>query len=119
MSLMLFHVLEIDQNVINENHATLVQFYHEYGVHQIHEVSGGIGQPERHNLKFTKAISGGESSLGNISFTYFDLMITLSKINFEKHFSPRQLTDQEVNAGQRVLVLDHHRIEWPVIDTQL
>jgi hypothetical protein len=43
MAIMLFSILGIDQNVINENHAKLVQFCHEYGVHQIHEVSGGIG----------------------------------------------------------------------------
>jgi hypothetical protein len=42
MSLMLFSVLGIDENVINENHDKLVQFHHEYEVHQIHEVSGAL-----------------------------------------------------------------------------
>jgi hypothetical protein len=49
MALMLFSILGIDQNIINENHDKLVQFHHEYGVHQIHEVSRGIGQFERHD----------------------------------------------------------------------
>jgi hypothetical protein len=49
MALMLFSILEIDQNVVNENHDKLVQFHHEYGVRQIHEVSRGIRQSKRHN----------------------------------------------------------------------
>jgi hypothetical protein len=35
---MLFLVLRIDQDVVNEDHDKLVQFYHEYRVHQVHEV---------------------------------------------------------------------------------
>jgi hypothetical protein len=46
MSFMLFLTLRIDQDVINEDHDKLVQLCHEYRVHQVHEVSGGIGQLE-------------------------------------------------------------------------
>jgi hypothetical protein len=42
----LFLVLRIDQYVINEDDDELVQLFHEYRVHQVHEVSGGVGQTE-------------------------------------------------------------------------
>jgi ABC-type lipoprotein export system ATPase subunit len=42
MPFMLFLVLRKDQDVINEDHNKLVQLCHEYRVHQVHEVSGGV-----------------------------------------------------------------------------
>jgi hypothetical protein len=105
MSLMFFSVLGIDYNVINENNDKLVQFHHEYGVHQIHEVSRGIGPPKRHNQIFINAISGRESHLRDIFLIDFDLMITRSKINLGKHFSACKLIEQEVDAGNGYLFL--------------
>jgi hypothetical protein len=46
MPFMLFLILRIDQDVINEDHDKLVELCHEYRVHQVHEVSRGIGQLE-------------------------------------------------------------------------
>jgi hypothetical protein len=46
MPFMLFLILRIDQDVINKDHDKLVELCHEYRVHQVHEVSRGIGQPE-------------------------------------------------------------------------
>jgi hypothetical protein len=99
MPLMFFLVLRIDQDVINEDHDKLIQLYHEYVVHQIHEVSGGVGQPKRPHEILIEAISGGESSLGNTFFTDLDLMITRSKIKLGKHLRSYQLIKHEINAG--------------------
>jgi hypothetical protein len=41
---MLFFTLEIDQDVINEGHDKLVQLWHEYGVHQVHEMCRSIDE---------------------------------------------------------------------------
>jgi ABC-type lipoprotein export system ATPase subunit len=46
MSFMLFLVLFEEQDVISEDHDKLVQLCHEYRVHQVHKMSGGISQPE-------------------------------------------------------------------------
>jgi hypothetical protein len=46
MFFMLFLALRKDQDVVNEDHNKLVKLSHEYRVHQVHEVSGDIGQPE-------------------------------------------------------------------------
>jgi hypothetical protein len=43
MPFMLFLVLRIDQDIINEDHDKLVQLCHECKVHQIYEVSRGVG----------------------------------------------------------------------------
>jgi hypothetical protein len=81
-------------------------------------VSWGIGQPERHYQKFIETMSARESRFGNTFFADFDLMINRLKINLGKHFSTSKLIKIDVDAGQWVLVLDCHRIEWSIIDAQ-
>jgi hypothetical protein len=49
MLFMLFLTLRKDQDVINEDHDKLVQLFHENHVHQVHEVSGGVGQTKGHH----------------------------------------------------------------------
>jgi hypothetical protein len=44
MLLMLFFILGVDQDVIDEDHDELVQLRHEYGVHQVHEMCRSIGE---------------------------------------------------------------------------
>jgi len=39
---MVFLILGINKDVINENHDKLVELRHEYRVHEVHEVSRGI-----------------------------------------------------------------------------
>jgi hypothetical protein len=63
MLFMFLPTLRKDQDVINEDHDKLVQLFHENRVHQVHEVSEGIGQTKRHHRILIKTISGGESSL--------------------------------------------------------
>jgi hypothetical protein len=56
---MLFPTLRKDQDVVNEDHDKLVQLFHENQVHQVHEVSGGVGQTK---TKVEKAVFGISSS---------------------------------------------------------
>jgi hypothetical protein len=41
---MIFRILGVDQNVINEDHNKFVEFLHEDRVHEIHEICWGIGK---------------------------------------------------------------------------
>jgi hypothetical protein len=100
MLFMLFPTLRKDQDVINEDHDKLVQLFHENQVHQVHEVSGGVGQTKRHHQILIKTVSGGESSLWDIFFTNLDLMIARTKVNLKKDLCSNQLIEQEVNMGQ-------------------
>ena len=43
MLLMLLFRLGIDQDVVNENNDKLIQEIHKNLIHEIHEISGGIG----------------------------------------------------------------------------
>jgi hypothetical protein len=49
MFCMFFIILGIDYDIVNEYHYKLVQLRHEYGVHEVHEVSGCIGKTEGHH----------------------------------------------------------------------
>ncbi len=103
---MLFPTLRKDQDVVNEDHDKLVQLFHENRVHQVHEVSGGVGQPKRHHQILIEAISGTESSLEDIFFMDLDLMVTRMEIDLQKDLRTGKLIKKDVDAGQRVLVLD-------------
>jgi hypothetical protein len=118
MLFMLFLTFQKDQDVINEAHDKLVQLFHENWVHQLHEVSGGVGQTKRHHQILIKTVSGGESSLWDIFFTDLDLMIARTKVNLQKDLRSNPLIEQEVNAGQWIFVLHGYCVGWSVIDAQ-
>jgi hypothetical protein len=44
MTCMLFFTLGIDQDIVNKDNDKLVQLWHEYEVHQVHEMCGSIGE---------------------------------------------------------------------------
>jgi hypothetical protein len=105
MLFMLFLTFRRDQDVIYEDHDKLVQLIHENRVHQVHEVRGGVGQTKRHYQILIHTISGGESSLWDIFFTDLDFMIARMKVNLREDLCSNQLIEQEINAGQWILVL--------------
>jgi hypothetical protein len=118
MLFMLFPTLRKDQDVVNEDHDKLVQLYHENRVHQVHEVSGGVGRTKRHHQILIKTISGGERSVWDIFFMNLDLMIARKNINLQKDLCSNQLIEQEINEGQWILVLHGYYVEWSIIDAQ-
>jgi hypothetical protein len=84
MLLMLFFILGVEQDVVNENHDKLVQLRHEYGVHQVHEMCRSIGESKRHNQILIQPIPGGEGSLRDVFQTDLDLMVTRTEIDLRK-----------------------------------
>jgi hypothetical protein len=73
---MLFFILGIDQDVINEEHDKFVQLWHEYEVHQVYEMCRSIDESKRHNQILVQPVPGGDDSLRDIFRMHFDLMIT-------------------------------------------
>jgi hypothetical protein len=47
-----------------------------------------------------------------------NLMITRMKVNLRENLCSNQLIEQEINAGQWILVLYGYHVEWLVIDAQ-
>jgi hypothetical protein len=106
MSDMLFFTLRIDQDIVNEYYDKLVQLQHEYGVHQVYEICRSIGESKRHNQILIQPVLGGEGSLRDVFWADFDLMITQMKIDLGKDFGTGKLIEKNINAGQRIFVLD-------------
>jgi hypothetical protein len=73
---LLLFTLGIDQDVVNEDHDKLVQLWHEYGVHQVHEMCRSISESKRYNQILVQPVPGGEGSLRDIFQTDIDLMTT-------------------------------------------
>jgi hypothetical protein len=84
---MIFRILGIDQNVINEDYYEFVEFLHEDRVHEIHEVRWGIGKTKRHDQIFIESISGGKGYFWNVTQPDLDLMIAGTKVNLREYFS--------------------------------
>jgi Zn ribbon nucleic-acid-binding protein len=106
MLFMFFHTPWIYKYVINENHDKLVQLWHEYGVHDVHEMCRCIHQSKRHDKILIKLVSHRESRLGDIFITDFNLMIARPEINLGKYLGSHQLIKQDVDVWERILVLD-------------
>jgi hypothetical protein len=100
MLLMLFFILGVEQDVVNENHDKLVQLRHEYGVHQVHEMCRSIGESKRHNQILIQPIPGGEGSLRDVFQMDLDLMVTRTEIDLRKDLSTGKLIKKNVDAGQ-------------------
>jgi hypothetical protein len=117
MSHMLFFTLGRYQDVVNEDHDKLVQLRHEYGVHQVHKMCKSIGESKQHNQILIQPVLDGESSLRDAFQADLELMITRTKIDFGKDFSTGKLIEKNVDAGQRIFVLDSDGIQRSVINT--
>jgi hypothetical protein len=109
--LMLFFILGVDQDIVNEYHDKLVQFWHEYRVHQIHKMCRSIGEFKRHNQILIQPIPGAECSLRSIFRTDLNLMITQTEMNLEKDFSTDKLIKQNIDLGQWIFILDGDGIQ--------
>jgi hypothetical protein len=117
MSHMLFFIFGVDQDVINEDHDKLVEFQHEYRVHQVHEMYRSIGESKRHNQILIQSVPNGEDSLRNVFRMNLDLVVTQIKIDLEKVFSTGKLIKKNVNAEQWIFVLDNDGIQRLVVNT--
>jgi hypothetical protein len=118
MLLMLFLILEVDQDVINEDHDKLVQLRHEYGVHQVHEICRSIGESKRHNQILIQPIPDEKDSLGDVFRMDLYLMVTRTKIDLQKDFRTGKLIKKDVDTGKWVLVLDSDNIQGSIFNTQ-
>jgi hypothetical protein len=117
MMRMLLFTLGIDQDVVNEDHDKLVQLRHEYGVYQVHEMCRSIGESKQHYQILVQPVPSGEGSLSDIFRTDLDLMITRTEIDLGKDFITGKLIKENVDAGQRIFVLDDDDIQRSVVNT--
>jgi hypothetical protein len=96
---MLFFILGVDKDVVNEDHDKLVQLQHKYGVHQVHEMCWSNGESKRHNQILVQPVPGGEGSLRSVFWTDLDLMVTQTKIDLGKDSCTDKLIKKNVDGN--------------------
>jgi hypothetical protein len=76
-----------------------------------------IGESKRHNQILIQPIPSGEGGLRNVFRSDLDLMITRTNIDLGKDFCINKLIEKNVNAGQRIFILDSDDIQRLVVNT--
>ena len=88
------------------------------GIHEVHEISRSIGQPERHHGVFKQSVSSDEGCLQDVCLSHLQLVITGAKVNLGEDTGSTELIKKILNLGQGVLILDGYVIQRTVVHTQ-
>jgi hypothetical protein len=75
-----------------------------------------IGESKRHNQILVQPVPGGEGNLRDIFRADLDLMVTRTEIDRGKDSCTGKLIEENVDAGQWVLVLDGDSIQRSVVN---
>jgi hypothetical protein len=109
-----FFALGINQHIIDEHYDGLVQICRKDLVHQIHKIGRSISQSKRHHRILIRTIPQNEDSLRKVTFSYLQLILSRSKIDFREHTCTMELIKKIINPRQRVLVRDGN-LFWSTI----
>jgi hypothetical protein len=110
-----FLALGIDEDIIDKDHDKFIELLHEHGVHEVHEVGGGISESERHYQELVKTITSGKSGFRNVARSNLVLVVARTKVDLREDFGTSQLIKKNVDSGKRVFVFDGDCIERAVI----
>jgi hypothetical protein len=110
-----FLALGIDEDIIDKDHDEFIEFRHEHGVHEVHEVGWGICESKRHYQELVKTITSGKSGFRNVARSNLDLVITRTKVNLREDFGTSQLIKKNIDSRKWVFVFDGDCIERSVI----
>jgi hypothetical protein len=111
----IFLALRIDENIIDKDHDKFIELRHEHGVHEVHEVGGGISESERHDQELVKTITSGKSGFRNVAGSNLDLVVARTKVDLREDFGTSQLIKKNIDSRKRVFVFDGDCIEWSII----
>src|ERR1043166_3874828 len=101
MNFMIGLTFGIDKNVINKNNNGFIKHRTTYSIHKIHKSRWSICKTKRHDNEFKMSITSTKSRFRNVFITYFELVITGTKIDFRKIRSSLQLIKKIINSRQR------------------
>jgi hypothetical protein len=104
VTLMIFAILGVDKDIVNEDYDKLIQFFHEYLIHEVHEKGGCVRQSERHYCELILSVLGDKCSLLNICFLDSQLVITEPQVYLGEIFGPLKLVEEVVDSREWVLV---------------
>jgi hypothetical protein len=66
--LMILTTLGVDKNVVNKDYDKLVQLFHKYLIHKIHEEGGCVGYSKGHYYKLVLTVPGDKGCFLNVHF---------------------------------------------------
>jgi hypothetical protein len=113
----------VNQDVVEISHKKIIEEGSQDVVDKMLERSGGVGESERHNKRFKKAIAGAEGRLPFFTFSHANQVVGMPDVKsgvvagFGKvvqGFSYQGFSYQ----GKRISILDSSIIEAKVNDTK-
>ncbi|KAG5353619.1 hypothetical protein C0989_004728 [Termitomyces sp. Mn162] len=110
----------IDEDVVQvHTHYTLCYEVPEDVIHHGLEGGGAVSESEEHNKQLEQSLVSLEGGLPLISFLNAHVVVTLPDIQFSKVLHIPEVVDELGDEGERVMVLHHYGIEYPVVLDQL
>jgi hypothetical protein len=104
VTLMVFAVLGVDKDVINEDYDKLIQLFHNYLIQEVHEKGRCVRQSERHHCELILSVPGDKCSLLNICFLDSQMVITRPQVYLGEVFGPLKLVEEVVDSREWILV---------------
>ena len=115
---MIGRVGRVDQDVVEVNDDGNIQEVTKNVVHKTLEGGGCIGESERHNCPFKRAVASAESSLPFITFSYANKVIGVPEVKGHIDASFTSSGKEIVNKGKWITVLLRDLIKATEIDTK-
>jgi hypothetical protein len=103
--------LGVDQNVVDVAYDKLIQLFHEYLVHEVHEETRCVGQAEGHHRELVLTIPGNEGHFLDVSFFDSQMMVPGSQINLQEVLCHLELVEQVIDPRQQILILNYDFIQ--------
>jgi hypothetical protein len=103
---MVFAVLGLDKDVVNEDYDKLIQLFHKYLTHEIHEKGGCVRQSKRHHGELILSVPGDKCSLLNVRLLDSQLVITRPQVYLGEVFGPLKLVEEVIDSREWILVFD-------------
>jgi hypothetical protein len=91
MFFVFFFALGVNQYTIDEHYDELLQIFHKDIAHQIHTVGRDFYQSKIHHCLLVWTIPQNEGKLLKVTFSYLQLILSGSKINFREHTCTMEL----------------------------
>ena len=118
MLVVLFLIVEINQNIVNVDNTEDVKEFAEDGLNATLETSWSVRKAERHDEVFVKSPSCSEGCLPFVSFGDSDRMVGPLKVHLREDFGRGELIKEDVGGRNWVPVLESDGIESTIVDAK-
>jgi hypothetical protein len=118
MYLMCSHGIAVDQDVVEISCSKVVEERPEYGVDQVLERGGIVGESKGHNKGFKKTITGAKDRVLFLTFSQTDQVVGVSNVKGSVVTGFGQAVQGFSYQREGVSILDCAIVEASIIDTE-